>query len=136
MVLFLSACCDKAPEKMIRIGINLWPGYEFIYLAEQKGFFQQEGLKIELLELTSLADVSRVFRQGLIDGMTSTMFEAVDIASNADDPFDIILHTDISTGSDVIAANKQISYIACLKGKKVGVELDLLGSFILAQALE
>jgi NitT/TauT family transport system substrate-binding protein len=135
-VLFLAACGDKAPEKTIRIGINPWPGYEFIYLAEQKGFFQEEGLKIELLELASLADVSRVFRQGRIDGMTSTMVEAVDIASNADDQFDIILLTDFSTGSDVIAANKPISSIAGLKGKKVGVELDLLGSFILAQALE
>ena len=105
-------------------------------MAEQKGFFQEEGLKIELLELSSLADVSRVFRQGRIDGMTSTMIEAVDMASNADDQFDIILLTGFSTGSDVIVVNKPISSIAGLKGKRVGVELDLLSSFILAQALE
>lgn len=134
-VLLLGACNDKAPEQTVRIGINPWPGYEFIYLAEQKGFFQQEGLNVELLELASLADVSRVFRQGRIDGMTSTMVEAVEMATSTQNQFDIVLVTDFSTGSDLIVANKPINSIAGLKGKKVGVELDLLGSFILAQAL-
>ena len=135
VVLFLSGCGDKAPEKIVRIGINPWPGYEFIYLADQKGFFQEAGLNIELLEFSSLADVSRVFRQGRIDGMTSTMIEAVDIAASTQDQFDIVLITDFSTGGDLIVANKPINSVADLKGKKVGVELDLLGSFILAQAL-
>jgi ABC-type nitrate/sulfonate/bicarbonate transport system substrate-binding protein len=43
LALTLGTCAAK-PVKVIRIGINPWPGFEFLYLAEQKGFFKEESL--------------------------------------------------------------------------------------------
>jgi len=135
LLIFVTSCTEKPDQKTIRLGINPWPGYEFLYLADQKGFFEEEGLDIELVELASLADIKRVFEQGRIDAMASTIIEAVEVSLSSDQKIYITLIPDFSNGGDVILANKPISSIDDLKGKKVGVELGLLGSFILSQAL-
>ena len=70
-VLALSAC-SEAPSDPLRVGINPWPGYGPLFLAADKGFFAEEGIDVELVELTSLADVRRAFERGQIDGMTSS----------------------------------------------------------------
>jgi len=135
-LIFVTSCTEKPDQKTIRLGINPWPGYEFLYLADQKGFFEEEDLDIELVELASLADIKRVFEQGRIDAMASTIIEAVEVSLTSNQKISIALIPDFSNGGDVILANSPIASIADLKGKKVGVELGLLGSFILSQALE
>ncbi len=130
------AACAKSPEKdKIRLGINAWPGYEFLYLASQKGFFEEQGLNIELIELSSLADCTRVFNQGRLDAMASSMIEAVKVVTSTSTELEIALVTDYSNGSDIILANPPITQVSDLKGKRVGLEFGLLGSFILEQAL-
>jgi len=133
--LSLSACTKKAPPEKVRLAINPWPGYEYLYLAKQKGFFEKHGLNVDLLELSSLADVSRIYEQGRADAMASTIIESVQVAGNLKDLTHIILVPDYSNGSDVIIAHKSIKNIQGLKGKKVGVELGFLGTFIMSQAL-
>jgi len=135
LFLLIASCAEEPSQKTIRLGINPWPGYEFLYLAAQKDFFKKEGLDIELVELAALADIKRAFEHGRIDAMASTIIEAVEVSLNSDQKIDIVLIPDFSNGGDVIIANKPLTSIAELKGKKIGVELGLLGSFILSQAL-
>jgi len=135
LLIFVTSCTEKPEQKTIRLGINPWPGYEFLYLADQKGFFADEGLDVELVELASLADIKRVFEQGRIDAMASTIIEAVEVSLSSDQKIHIALIPDFSNGGDVILANQPIASITDLKDKKIGVELGLLGSFILSQAL-
>ena len=134
--LVLSSCGQSTPEPTIRLGINPWPGYEFIYLADQKGFFKEAGLDIEIVELSSLADVVRLYNQNRIDAMASTIVEVVDVAINKLENIDIVMVADFSKGGDVIIANRPVSSVEELTNKNVGAEIGLLGSYILAQALE
>ena len=60
-------------EGPIRIGINAWPGNEFLFLAQEKGFFAAQGVDVRLIEYSSLGDVRRAFDRGQIDGMTGTI---------------------------------------------------------------
>ena len=131
-----SACARQDSNGPVRIGVNPWPGYEFLYLAAEKGFFLAEGLEVELLEHASLADVKRTFEQGRADGMASTVIEAVQVASNSSKPIALVLVPDYSHGGDIIVAREPFSSMADLKGKKVGVELGLLGTYILSRAIE
>ena len=135
LFLLLASCAKEPDQKTIRLGINPWPGYEFLYLADQKNFFKEEGLDIELVELAALANIKRAFEQGRIDAMASTIIEAVEVSLHSEQKIDVVLIPDFSNGGDVILANKPLISIADLKGKKIGVELGLLGSFILSQAL-
>lgn len=68
-VVILTGCSKQAQQEKIRLAINPWPGYEFLYLAGQKGFFVEHGLNVEIVELSSLADVQRIYIQGRVDAL-------------------------------------------------------------------
>jgi len=127
LVLLFPACKKDSPA--IRIGMTLWPGYEFIYLAHQKGFFKEEGLEIQLYDFVSLSDSRRAFERGQIDIVTGTIVELLVICENSYKSPQAFYVVDFSNGADVILGKKPIQTIPDLKGKRVGVEpasLDLL----------
>ncbi|TSA27862.1 MAG: hypothetical protein D4R67_05225 [Bacteroidetes bacterium] len=127
LVLSFPACKKELPT--IRMGMVLWPGYEFIYLAEQKGFFKAEGLNIDLFDFVSLSDSRRAFERGQIDILAGTIVELLIIRENSYKSPQAFYVADFSNGADVILGKKPIQTISDLKGKKVGVEpasLDLL----------
>ena len=128
--------CSNPNQNLVRIAINPWPGYEFLHLAQAKGFFKQAGLNIELVEMASLADVQRVYIQGRADGLASTIIEAVHAAGNTQEPLAIVHIPDYSNGGDIILAHNSINSVKDLKGKKIGAEIGSLGMYILSLALD
>ncbi|MCO7225228.1 ABC transporter substrate-binding protein [Pleionea sp. CnH1-48] len=134
LLLIITSCTQ--PSAPVKIAINPWPGYEFLYLAEQKGFFADENLNIKLVQLASLGDVQRAYLQGRVDGMASTVIEVVQVASVSNTSVDIILIPDYSMGGDVIIAQKEITTLADLKNKRVAAEVGSLDVFLLALALK
>ncbi len=124
------------PSDVVRIAINPWPGYEYLYLAEQKGFFKEEGLSIALKQFSSLEDVRLAFERGQIDGMCTTLIEILQAWANTGKTARIALISDYSNGADVILAKHPSKSPADLKGKKIGVEPMTLGAFVLQRALE
>jgi NitT/TauT family transport system substrate-binding protein len=133
--LLMSGCNRVNDSQPIRLAVSPWPGYEYLYLAHEKGFFAQEGIQLEILELYSLADALRTFTQGRADGMASTISEVVQAASMTDDEIHIVLVTDYSDGADVIIAQQRYPDIPALKGKRVGAEPGSLGIMLLSLAL-
>ncbi len=134
--LLLLNSCSQVREEPIKIAINPWPGYEYLYLAHEKGFFDQVGLNIRLVPLSSLSDAQRAYMLGRVDGLTSTLIEVVQSQILSDRPLKIILLTDFSNGGDVIIANSDIKEVADLKGRRIGAELSSLGLYMLHRALE
>ena len=128
---------DKSfrPDFQLRIGINPWPGYVFLYLAAQKGLFAQEGLNVRMVEFSSLQDVRQAFERGQIDAMCSTLVELIQAYNNSGRKLKIVLVTDYSNGGDVILARAPIKSLSDLKGAKVGVEPLSVGEVVLARAL-
>lgn len=133
---WIGSGCGPSHRQELRVGINVWPGYEFIYLAEQKGFFREEGVPVRLLEFNSLADARRAFEHGQIDGLGTTVVEVLQSRNSADRKPTIVRVVDASDGADMILARNGIEKMAGLKGKKIGVELASLGIYVLARALE
>ena len=134
-ILVLTACTEAAKPQKVRIAINPWPGYEFLYLASELGFYEQEGINVEIVELSALADVQRVYIQGRVDGFGSTVIEAVQAAGITQKPLSIILVPDFSNGGDVIIGKEPINSVTDLKGRKVGTEVGSLGMYVLYAAL-
>lgn len=133
--LLLVSCKEEKPQTL-RIAINAWPGYEALNLAKEKGFFEQTGLKVEFVQVASLADTQRVYLNNKVDGLTSTLIEATQIQSFAVRPIKIALITDYSLGGDVIIADKSIADIQGLKGKSIGTEVSSLGIYVLQRGLQ
>lgn len=134
LTIFLISC-SEAPKTTVKLGLNQWPGYEFLFLAEQKGFFKELDLNVELVQLSSLPDVQRAYVSGRIDAMASTVIESVQATLQSSRPLKVVLLTDYSNGGDVIIAKKSIENVEALRGKRVGVELGALGLFFLQKAL-
>jgi ABC-type nitrate/sulfonate/bicarbonate transport system substrate-binding protein len=123
VLLTLGGCNDDSPGPALRVAVNPWPGYSFVYLAEEKGYFQEEGVSVRLIELASLADGRRVFEQGQADVMCCTLVEVLSTnESSGEDPAQIISAVDYSDGSDMLLACPDVKSLEAIRGCRIGVE--------------
>ena len=76
-VLSLGVGCSPEKPTTLRVGINPWPGYEFLYLAQEKGFYRDAGLDVRLVEFSSLADTRRAYERGQINAIGTTVIEVL-----------------------------------------------------------
>jgi len=129
----LLCACDTQRSHQLKIGTNIWPGYEPLYLARELGYL--EANHFQLIEHTSASQVIRSYRNGAIDMAALTMDEVLLLKQNGFDPR-VILVMDISHGGDVIISRPGIRSFKELKGKTIGVEKTALGSYVLSRALE
>ncbi|WP_111978651.1 ABC transporter substrate-binding protein [Algibacillus agarilyticus] len=130
----ITISCAK-PNNTLRIALNPWPGYELLYLAEQQGFFADQELDIKLIQIASLSDGLHAFNAGYVDGMASTSIEVLQAATLGDRTLAPVLVTDYSNGGDIIVAHPTIKAVQQLKQKRIGLELNSLGIYVLSLAL-
>jgi NitT/TauT family transport system substrate-binding protein len=128
--------CSPEKPAALRVGINPWPGYEFLYLAEEKGFYREEGLEVRLVEFNSLSDARRAYERGQINVLASTVIEVLQARDNSPRSPQIVQVVDYSNGADVILARPGLTNAAGLRGARIGVELASLGVYVLARGLE
>jgi len=132
--LFLSACSKTTPPEL-RIGINAWPGYEYLTLAKQLGYYKDEGVAVKLIPFQTLADGRRAFEKGHIDIMAGTLMEFYSAREVAGINPVVFLVADFSNGGDMLLAHKSITSVAQLKGKKLGLESGSVDILTAANAL-
>ena len=123
MLLTFAGCGSEPAAPSLRLAVNPWPGYSFVYLADEKGYFDEEGVSIQFLELASLADARRVFEQGQVDLTFCTLVEVLlmnEVVS--EDPVKVIAAVDYSNGSDVLLARDEIQGLRDIRGRRIGVE--------------
>lgn len=128
----LASACAVEPQPL-RIGNNLWPGYELSHLAHALGY--DNGANVRLIDFSSAAEVVRAYRDGLLDVAAVTADEALQAGAGGG-ANRIVLVCDTSDGADVIMATSGIASMQDLRGKRVGVETTVLGAFVLARALD
>jgi len=91
----LSACSDNTPEKPIRIGTNVWPGYEPLYLARDIGLYDKA--KVQLVEYPSASGVIRALKSRSIEAAALTLDEVLVLLQHKI-PVRVVLVMDISVG--------------------------------------
>lgn len=133
VVVALLAACDDSPEEPLRLGTNVWPGYEPLYLARDLGYLG--GQSVTLVEYPSASEVMRAFRNRSLEVAALTLDEAL-LLREADLPLKIFLVTDVSHGADVILAQPGIDSMDQLRGRRIGVETSALGALMLTRALD
>lgn len=133
LIVLLCSACSERPERPLRIGTNSWPGYEPLYLARDRGFLDDQ--VVHMVEYPSSSEVIRAIRNSAIDGASLTLDEVLMLAADGLAPR-IVLVMDISHGGDAILGQPGIANLASLAGKRVGVESNALGAYVLSRALE
>jgi len=127
------ASCNTAPALPLRVAVNPWPGYETLYLARSLGHY--DNTPIELIDFPSGTEEVRAYQNDNVEAAAISLDQALVLATTNSD-VRIVTVMDFSEGGDVILAQPEISNLKALKGKRVGVEANALGAYIIARALE
>ena len=106
--------------------MHLWPGYVHAYIAQEKGFFKEEGVEVELALIEGVDENLKHFREGDFDAAFGLQSDAMLLAAQGV-PLRIVYVADFSNGGDVIISKLDIRTVSALKGKRVSV--DKLNSF-------
>jgi NitT/TauT family transport system substrate-binding protein len=128
----MPACKPKA-EPPMRIAVNVWPGYEPLFLARRAGLLPEKDFR--LVEFSSNSAGGRAFRNGEVEALCSTLDEVFYFAQSGMDPV-ILLVPDESNGAEVVLGRPGIRSMADLKGKRVAVELGAVETYTLTRALQ
>ncbi|MBD2072255.1 ABC transporter substrate-binding protein [Leptolyngbya sp. FACHB-671] len=116
-------------------GSTLWIGYSPLYVALEKGFFEEGGLDLTYNVFSASAEADAAFASNQIQGQNNVTSEAVALAAKGQD-YRIIQVADSSLGGDGILARNSIADIAAFKGKEIAVEIGAVSHFFLLQVLE
>jgi NitT/TauT family transport system substrate-binding protein len=123
-------CTDPPPP--LRIGAHPWLGYELMYLAQAHGLVQADQLR--LVELPTASASLRALAAGTLEGAGLTLDEVLAARARG-----LMLHVvavfDVSNGADVLLASPDITSLAALRGRRVGVEQSATGALMLDAAL-
>ncbi len=133
LLAIVPACVPSSPPSPLRVGTNVWPGFEGFYLARNLGYF--EGTPVQMVEFGSSSEVLRAYRNGDLEVAALTLDETL-LLTETNPQTQIFLIADISDGGDVILGKPGIASLSGLQGQRVGVEATALGAYVLTRALQ
>ena len=121
--------------KMTLGGVT-WIGLTPFYIAQEKGFFAENGLDVNLQIFGANTDYISAFLANRIDGVISSVTSETVLMADKGKDFKIVMVQDNSQGGDGILARNSVADIADFKGKRVAVEQGAVGHFFLLQVLK
>lgn len=104
-----------------------------VYIAEKEGFFEEEGLKLDLQSFKSPKDRDAALSSGNLDG-ANTDLVAVSAYLQGDMKFQVVSQS-IGTFS-ILTSNEEVKTLADLKDKKVGIAKNQAPYYFLDEALK
>jgi NitT/TauT family transport system substrate-binding protein len=136
LLLPCGTACTSSPTAAgkITLGFSAWPGWFPWQVAQDQGFFRQNGVDVELKYFDSYTDSINALSSGAIDANSQTLNDTLASVSGGAQQT-VILVNDNSTGNDQVIAREGISGVADLKGKKVAVEQGTVDHYLLLLAL-
>ncbi len=109
---------------------STWVGYGPFYIARDKGFFEEEGVSIELRIMENTPLKMGALMAGQVDLVASTADE-FPIYMKPGTPVKYFLAVDNSNGGDGVVSNKEITTVAELKGQNVAFEEGSVSQFFI-----
>lgn len=132
----LVGCTEqKQTNTDLRIALTAWPGAEYLYLASELGFFQQAGINVKIIQLSSFSDARQAFASGKVDAISQTLFELIKSQQIQGQKAKAVLLTDFSNGADVLIALKDTNSMSDLEGKRIATDYSPLSLFFISQSL-
>lgn len=115
----LGLLAGGAAAEPFKLAYSTWVGYGPLFVAQEKGYFEEEGVEVELVTIEDVKVRFAALAAGRIDALATTV-DTVLLYLKPDGPKYVYLFAlDDSKGGDGVVANKDITTIADLKGKKV-----------------
>ncbi|MFC2061004.1 ABC transporter substrate-binding protein [Elusimicrobiota bacterium] len=123
LIIAITGCTtDKKAEKgPLRIGVDVFPGWAHIFIAQEKGIFKKNGVDVEIVLDEDYLSIQEQFANNELDGAFMVYADAIYINDQGIDA-QVVYISDHSVTGDVIAAKPEYKSLEDLKGKKISVE--------------
>lgn len=145
MLLIALAACGKEEaakntgagksSEPLKVTLPTWTGYGPLFLAKEKGFFEKNGVEVELSIIEGLGERKQALAGGKIDGMATALDVQVTLSA-ADIPVQVVWLLDDSFGGDGILVKNDIQDVKDLKGKQVAFEVGSTSHMLALTALK
>lgn len=132
IALVLQACSSGQPEAL-RVGSNLWIGYEPLYLARSLDAYADDS--VHLVELPATTDVLHALRNNELEAAALTLDEVLSERAEGMD-LRVVMIMDYSSGGDALLARPGIEALGQLQGTRVGYEASAVGAVMLDAVLD
>ena len=143
VILITLTACGKNDEAIpvngkssepLKVTLPTWTGYGPLFLAEEKGFFEKNGVDVELSVIEGLGERKAALAGGKVDGMATALDVQVTFAG-AGIPVEVVWLFDDSYGGDGILVKNDINSVKDLKGKKMAFEVGSTSQMLALTAL-
>jgi NitT/TauT family transport system substrate-binding protein len=121
---FIIGCERSLP---LSLAGHVWPGYEFIHLADQFSWINHDHL--HLIKTSSATESMHAMRLGTVQAAKLTLDETLILCAEGLD-IEVVLIFNISMGADVVLSRPDITELYQLEGKRVGFEKNALGALM------
>lgn len=126
---------DGKSSEPLKVTLPTWTGYGPLFLAKEKGFFEKNGVEVELSIIEGLGERKQALAGGKIDGMATALDVQVTLSA-ADIPVQVVWLLDDSFGGDGILVKNDIQDVKDLKGKQVAFEVGSTSHMLALTALK
>lgn len=124
-------------QARLSVAITSWPGFEYLYLAEQRRLGHRYGLDLRVQQYTSIEDQRHAYGRGDVEVIATNLPDAITICQEVPKRCpELFLVIDQSEGADVIISKSDIGDVRGLVGQKVGLERTVLSEYLLLRAFE
>lgn len=130
-------CGEKrtVPAAPLRIGLVTWIGYGPLYVAQEKGYFKEQNVQVDLQRIEGDVERRAAIASGQLDGIALTL-DAMIVLRTHGIPLKTVMAIDASNGGDGIVAVKEIKTVEELKGHQVAFPTGLPSHFLLYTVLK
>lgn len=136
-VIFMAAgglISGQSVAEPLRIGHSTWVGYGPFYIAQEKGFYTEEGIEVELSVIEDTSARMAAMNAGHTEALATTI-DTMPLYLTDDIRMQYVFTLDDSTGGDGIVANKDITSIEGLRGKRVAYNAGSVSEFYITYLL-
>jgi NitT/TauT family transport system substrate-binding protein len=135
---YLANACQqrKQPEKPFAVGLVTWIGYAPIYVAQEKKFFGDEQIDVDVKTLDGPGAREAAYQADELDFLPNTPDAFAIFFSERPPKGKLVAGLDESEGADGVVAKKEITNFRDLRGKKVGFQSGITSHFLLLYLLK
>lgn len=120
-LLFVSSSVS-AGERTYNIGVASWVGWSFVHVAQQQGFFEEAGVKVDVKWYREPEAIEKAFAKDEIDFRLDFVATVLDEFLNGQG-VTLLAETNWSHGGDKVIGKRGVN-IANRKGATIGVYRD------------
>ena len=125
----------KAADRPVRIGVLQIADSFPLYVAEEEGLFEENGLDVEIVEFQSASDQSVAYEAGELDGMMTDMIVQSLVNKSSEDGMKTVAMAfggDASEGRFIVASSpdSEIKEPAQLAGARIGISENTMMEYL------